>query len=142
VSVRCSPSLCWLPAREIPPGKSRFYARKLKEKVARELQVLAASKPRDAALQTRLAEILLDLNRVDEASLVNQEQLRASSNYPGALVIKGRILLVRQQYAAAKDVLDRVVLASPQSAEAHYFLGVADVSLGLSGLARAAFTRA
>ena len=112
-----------------------------REKEVTELKALAAAKPKDAAVQARLIDVLLGLNRIDEAAGLNQELLTASRADPHALSSKGRILIAQQKYAEAKTVLEQAVKADPQSATAHYFLGVAENSLRLFDLARRSFAR-
>src|SRR5262249_51971160 len=107
-----------------------------KEKAAEELQTLMAAKPNEAALKAHLTDLLLDLNRVDEADRLNQELLNAAPGNARALYSKGRVLLAKQKYTEAKAALDRAVQADPQLANTHYYLGMTELLLGLPGLAR------
>ncbi len=112
-----------------------------KEKAAAELQALLAAKPKDAAIKARLIDALIGLNRLEEAARLNQELLKTSPGDPPALTSMGRILVAQQKYAEAKTALDEVVRSDPQSAAGHYFLGIAEKSLGLSEQAKVSFAR-
>jgi tetratricopeptide (TPR) repeat protein len=121
---------------------SFYEAAGKKEKAAEELQVLLAARPRDVSLKMRLTDVLIDLNRIDDAARLNQELLKASSSNPNALSSKGRILIARGNYEEAKSVLVQAIQSDPQSAAAHYLLGVAESSLSQFDLARNSFGRA
>jgi tetratricopeptide (TPR) repeat protein len=94
------------------------------------------------AIRSHLISALINLNRVEEASRLNQEPLSANPADPHALTAQGRILIAQHKYAEAKTELDRAVQSDPQSAAASYFLGVAQGLLGLRGLAKESFIRA
>jgi len=121
---------------------SFYEATGQKEKAAAELQVLAASKPKDIDLKARLADLLVDLQRTAEAERLNQEVLSANPGNALALVSKGRLLLADQRFADARAALEQAVKSDGQSAAAEYYLGVAQVALGVSSMARASFSRA
>jgi protein O-GlcNAc transferase len=120
---------------------SFYEASGQKEKAATELQALMAAKPNDYQVKAHLTEALLDLNRVEEAVRLNQELLGVSPGDPRALLSRGRILIGQMKYAEAKTALDQAVQSDPQSAAGHYFLGVAERSLGLSEQAKVSFAR-
>jgi tetratricopeptide (TPR) repeat protein len=113
-----------------------------KEKAAREFQAVITQRPKDLAVKAHLIGTLLDLNRIDEANGLNEEVLKDHPGDSGALIAKGRILIVRQNYAEAKAALEEAVRANPQSGAGFYFLGVAQNFLGLAASAKASFARA
>lgn len=111
-------------------------------KAAAELQSLRISKPEDPWVKAYLAETLLDLNRLQEASAPTGELLKADSNDPRALLLKGRILLAERKYAEAQRVLEDATKNAPRSAATYYFLGLAQESVGLKEAAKASFAQA
>jgi tetratricopeptide (TPR) repeat protein len=113
-----------------------------KEKAAREFRALVTQRPRDPSIKAHLIGTLLDLNRIDEANRLNEELLKNHPGDPGALIAKGRILIVRRSYAEAKAVLEEAVHGNPQSGAGFYFLGVAENFLGLAASAKASFAHA
>jgi tetratricopeptide (TPR) repeat protein len=113
-----------------------------KEKAAREFRTLVTQRPKDPAIKAHLIGTLLDLNLIDEANGLNEEVLKNHPGDPGALIAKGRILILRQSYAEAKATLEAAVQANPQSAAGFYFLGVAENFLGLAASAQASFAHA
>jgi tetratricopeptide (TPR) repeat protein len=121
---------------------SFYEATGQQEKAAAELRALLAARPKDAAIKARLISTLINLNRTDEAGRLNQEILTASPAEPHALISKGRILIAQDKYGEAKNALDQAVQSDPQSAAAHYFLGVVERSLDLTPMSKASFTRA
>jgi tetratricopeptide (TPR) repeat protein len=112
------------------------------EKAVTELQSLSSSKPKDKWAKNYLAETLLDLNRVKDASIPVQELLSADAGDPRALVLKGRILISERKYPEARSTLERAVKGAPQYAPAYYFLGVAQTNTGQADAAKASFAEA
>ncbi len=120
---------------------SFYEATGQKEKALVELQALMAARPKDGAIKARLTDVLIDLNRGQEAAQLNQELLSANPGDARALFSKGRLLMGQQKYAEARTVLDQAVRSDPRSADSHYLLGVAENSLGLAQQAKASFAR-
>jgi tetratricopeptide (TPR) repeat protein len=100
-----------------------------------------ATKPKDRGIKAHLADALLDLNRIDEAVQINQQLLSINPGDSRALSAKGRILIAQRKFLDAKTALDQAIQADPRSPSTHYLLGVAESSLGLSEMAKAAFSR-
>ena len=119
-----------------------FRATEQREKAVTELQSLRSSKPKDTWVKGYLAETLLDLNRVKEASAPAQELLSADANDPFALVLKGRILISERKYPEARSVLEKATKGAPQSAAAYYFLGIAQNFMGLADAAKTSIAQA
>jgi tetratricopeptide (TPR) repeat protein len=119
-----------------------FRATRQREKAATELQSLSSSKPKDMWVKGYLAEALLDLNRVKEASAPTQELLSADGNDPFALLLKGRILIAEHKYAEARSVLEKSTKGAAQSADSYYYLGVAQNLLGMTDAAKASIAQA
>ena len=113
-----------------------------KEKAAAELQAIAGAKPEDTSIKARLTDALIDLNRIQEASRINQELLVSHPHDSQGLSSRGRILIAEEKFAEAKTSLEQAVQSDPQSAIDHYLLAVAESSLGHSAAARPQFARA
>jgi tetratricopeptide (TPR) repeat protein len=113
-----------------------------KEKALIEFRALLASRPKNNLLKADLVETLLDSNRGPEAAKLNQEILKSNPGDPRALLANGRILIAEGKYPEARTALESAVQADPQSAASHYFLGVAQNSLGFAASARSSFALA
>jgi tetratricopeptide (TPR) repeat protein len=113
-----------------------------KEKAVSEFESLASSKPLDNSVTAYLIETLLDLNRAKEAAPMAQKALSANGDTPRILVASGRILASEGKYQEAVERLEKAVKLTPDSANAHYFLGMAQKGAGLVDLAKASFAQA
>lgn len=113
-----------------------------KEKAATEFQSLLVSRPRDVAVKANLVDTLIDLNRIQEAAALDQEILRELPAEPRALLSEGRVLIAEAKWQQAVVVLEKVIQSEPKTANAYYYLGIAQKSLGLLELARSSFTTA
>jgi len=87
-------------------------------------------------------DLLIDLDRIDEAARVNRELLGMAPSDPRVLTGEGRILLARGKYTEAQQALEKALRSDPKSGRTHYFLGVAQNAQGFGSLARASFARA
>jgi tetratricopeptide (TPR) repeat protein len=112
------------------------------EKALAEFRSVLSSHPKDNALKGQFVAMLLDLNRVAEAAPLNREILSANPTDPHGLLSQGRILFSEGQYDQARAALELAVKGEPNSAIAHYFLGLTQQSVGLPDLAKASFSRA
>jgi tetratricopeptide (TPR) repeat protein len=112
------------------------------EKAVSEFQAVVAAKPKDRAAKSHLVETLLDLNRGSQAAPLNQGILKEAPDYPPALVASARILLNDRQYDKAVAALQKAVKSDPNLARGYYFLGLAQQALGLTDMAKGAFSRA
>jgi tetratricopeptide (TPR) repeat protein len=113
-----------------------------REKAIAEFQELLKTHPKDNSTRASLAETLLDLNRTAEAAPLTQEILHANPADPRGLLLEGRILLAQGSHESAVETLQKAVKAAAGSANAYYFLGLAQQSAGLRDAAKASFTRA
>jgi tetratricopeptide (TPR) repeat protein len=119
-----------------------FRASEQREKAVTELQSLRSSKPKDTWVMGYLAETLLDLNRVKDASAPTEELLSADANDPFALLLKGRILILERKYPEARSVLEKATKGAPHSGAAYYFLGIAQSLMGLGDAAKTSIAQA
>jgi tetratricopeptide (TPR) repeat protein len=113
-----------------------------KEKAAAEFQSLLTTRRKDNTIKMYLVETWIELNRTKEARLLNDEILNTHPSDPRSLLANGRILLAEHQYEKALAEFQKVVKVEPGSAKGHYFLGLAQQSLGFPDLAHSCFARA
>jgi len=113
-----------------------------KEKAVAEFQSLLATRPQDNSVKNHLVETLIDLNRIPEASAINQDVLKANPADPQGLLADGRILLAGGKPQEALPQLEKAVKAEPNSAGGYYFLGLAQRSAGLADPAKSSFAHA
>jgi tetratricopeptide (TPR) repeat protein len=120
-----------------------FYASSgQREKAVEEFRSVLSSHPNDDSVRTDLVETLLDLNRIAEAEPLCQQILKANQADARGLLAQGRILFFHGKSDAAKAALEGAVKGDPNSASAHYFLGLVQESAGFPDLAKASFSRA
>lgn len=113
-----------------------------KEKAAAEFQSLLQAHPKDNSTRAYLAETLLDLKRTAEVEPLLEEILRANPADPRGLLSQGRLLLAQANYNKSVEVLQKAVKAAPDSANASYFLGVAQQAAGFPDAAKSSYSRA
>lgn len=118
-----------------------YLSRNEKQKAIGEFRVLLRSKPKDNPVKAFLIEALLDTQQIDEAEALNRELQKSDMKNPSAL-FAGRIYLARGKYQDALTELQSAVTAAPQSAMAHYYLGVAQNAAGFPLQARPSWSRA
>ncbi len=101
------------------------------------LSELVSHEPQDLVSRKKLAEALLDLNRLDEAESqvkIITERLKDTD----AHLLRGRLLLQRQSIQQAIAELQDALSLAPNSPQAHHFLGLAHFRLGNLDQAKAA----
>jgi tetratricopeptide (TPR) repeat protein len=113
-----------------------------REKAVSEFQSLAAANPKDVSVKAYLIETLLDLDRTKEAAPVIEKALSASGDNPRILVASGRLLASEGKYQEATERLQKALKLDPNSANAYYFLGMAQKGTGLMDQAKTSFTQA
>jgi len=113
-----------------------------KEKEVAELEELATAHPQEFIIKARLTDALIDLDHIPEAARLNQTLYSAVPLDPRVLSSRGRILIAEEKYAAAKTALEQAVQSDPESATAHYLIGVTESALDEFANARTSFTRA
>jgi len=96
-----------------------------KEMALAEFRSLLAYKPKDAVVRANLIEVLIDLNRMQEARDLNQELLHQSPGNPQALLASGRLLSADRKYQEAATALQKATQSDPNCARCYYFLGTA-----------------
>ena len=112
------------------------------DKTIAELKSLAASKPKDVSVVAALVDMLLDLQRLNEAEAAIAEPLKKNPENPQLLLPEGRLLIAGRKFTEAITALQKVTRDEPGSARAFYYLGVAQDASGLPDSARESFTKA
>jgi tetratricopeptide (TPR) repeat protein len=125
-------------ARTLAPGDARWpyylglirVARGDFGQAVEDFRAARSLDPDDQASALRLADVLLDLGRLDEAEiyydrLQNDERMRAA-----ALWGLGRIADFRGESAVAVDLFEQVLEMQPEADSVHYALGQAYRALG------------
>ncbi len=108
------------------------------DKAAAEFSSLYTEHPKDFAVGKSYAQVLILQNKLDEATKVNDQVLAStSSRDTDALVMRGEILNKQNKSQDAVNLLAGVVKDAPESAMAHYELGIAYAGLANWGQAEA-----
>ena len=106
-------------------GLARLRAAKGELAEAERLFAHAVARaPHDAIVHAHAAEFWLSHGRPAQADYLAALALSLDGDCAEALVVQGRILSQRGQPDAGRESLERAVLLRPESAEAHYQLGI------------------
>ena len=95
------------------------------ERALSEYASLLQEHKNDLTLIKIYISVLLQENRIDEASRLTDEILKSNSKDVEALIAKGRILIVRRKGSDAIQPLESAIKSEPDNAAAHYFLALA-----------------
>lgn len=95
------------------------------DKATAEYGSLYADHPKDPLVKKNYVQLLILKNRLDEASKLNNEVLKAAPRDADALVYKGQIQLRQNDAGGAIDSLQSALRNDPNNAVAHYQLGIA-----------------
>jgi tetratricopeptide (TPR) repeat protein len=98
--------------------------------------------PGNLDIEKRMQEIYLISNRTDEVSKLDNQLIKQAPNDLIVSVDHGRVLLAQGKHQEALVALQKVVQGAPDSAEAHYYLGVAYWQTGSLGQANGEFHEA
>ncbi|MGD1021559.1 MAG: tetratricopeptide repeat protein [Candidatus Sulfotelmatobacter sp.] len=102
-----------------------YYARGDLDKATAEYSSLYNDHPKDMQVKRNYVQLLILKNRLEEASTLNNEILKANPHDPAVLVYRGEIQLGRNDVAGAVDSLQQAINDDPDNAVAHYQLGLA-----------------
>ena len=102
-----------------------YFATGQMDKAAAEYASLYIDHPKDPLVKRNYIQILILKNRLDEASRLDNEILKNSPHDVDALIYKGQIQLHKGDSAGAVDSLQNALRKDPDSAIAHYQLGLA-----------------
>jgi Flp pilus assembly protein TadD len=89
-----------------------------------------------------MEELFLISNRTDEASKLDSQLTKQTSNDVLVSINHGRLLLAQGKQQDALIALQNAVKSAPDSAQAHYYLGVAYWQTGSLGQANSEFQEA
>jgi cellulose synthase operon protein C len=93
------------------------------DKALDEYASLYNDHPKDSKVKKNYIQLLIFKNRLDEASKLDDEILKANPHDVEALVFKGEVQLHQKDPGAAVDSLQNALRNDPDNAIAHYWLG-------------------
>ena len=102
-----------------------FYATFDLDKAIAEYTSLHNDHPKDSQVKKNYIQLLILKNRLDEATRLNNEILKANARDVEALVYKAQIQLRQNDANGAVDSLQNALRNDPDNAVAHYQLGIA-----------------
>jgi cellulose synthase operon protein C len=100
-----------------------YYSSGEIDKATSEYSILYGEHPRDIQVKKNYVQLLVLKNRLDEATKLNDEVLKANPKDADALDYRGQILLQKGDGAGAVDSLQKALKIDGNSAVAHYHLG-------------------
>ena len=110
---------------QILVGLARVHASRKDLVTARELFSRAIDlAPDDARSYYYLSEFFLSQGQYQQADYFSEQAVYRDPEYSDALTLRGEILVMKHQTAAARELLDRACKLDSANAEAHYQLGV------------------
>jgi len=112
-----------------------YYGNAQLDKAATEYASLYQEHPKDILVKKNYIQLLILLNRVDEARKLNDEIVKAKPDDADAQVYKAEIDIRAGKAADAVPTLQAVLKSDPDNAIAHYQLGLAYDQLGDSNKA-------
>lgn len=112
------------------------------DKALAEYQRGLSISPKNLDIEKRMEELYLISNRTDEASKLDTQLTKQAPRDPVVSVNHGRVLLAQGKQQDAIIALQAVVKGAPESALAHYYLGVAYWQTNSLGQASSEFQEA
>ena len=102
-----------------------YFANGDLDKATTEYTSLYNDHPKDPQVKKNYIQLLILKNRLDEATKLNTEVLKANAHDVDALVYKAQIQLRQNDAGGAVDSLQTALRNDPDNAVAHYQLGIA-----------------
>ncbi len=102
-----------------------YLSQKQMDKALTEFASLHSEHPKDITVTKTYIGILIDQNRLDDASKLTDEILQSSSSDTDALIFRGEILIRQGKASDAIPILASAAKNAPNNPIAHYQLGVA-----------------
>ena len=102
-----------------------YFANGDLDKATAEYGSLYSDHPKDIQVKKNYVQLLILKNRLDEATKLNGDLLKANPRDADALVYRGQIQLGRGDAAGAVDSLQQALKNDSNNAVAHYKLGIA-----------------
>jgi len=93
------------------------------DKATTEYTSLYSEHPKDPQVKKNYVQLLILKNRLDEATKLNNEILKANAHDVDALVFKAQVQLRQNDPSGAADSLQSALRNDPDNAIAHYHLG-------------------
>jgi tetratricopeptide (TPR) repeat protein len=100
-----------------------YYSTNELDKAIAEYSSLYSDHPKDVQVKKNYVQLLIVKNRLDEATKLNNEVLKATPKDSDALDYRGQIQLQKGDAAGAVDSLQQAVKSDSNNAVAHYHLG-------------------
>jgi tetratricopeptide (TPR) repeat protein len=100
-----------------------YYAAVDVDKATAEFGSLYNDHPKDLQVKRDYVQLLILKNRLDEATKLNDEMLKANPHDVDALIYKGQMQLRRNDPNGAVDSLHKALSNDSDNATAHYWLG-------------------
>lgn len=95
------------------------------DKATNEYTSLYRDHPDDIAVRKNYIQLLICKNRLDEATIIDNEILKANADDVDALVYKAQVQIRKKDASSAIDSLQSALRNDPDNAVAHYYLGSA-----------------
>ena len=111
-------------------------------KAAAEFEALHAKHPKELSVTKTYVNVLLFQNRLDDAVHLTDAILKDSPSDPDGLTYRGEILTRQGKASDAIPILESAVKSAPNSAFAHFQLGVAYAANGNLGQAQSEWQQA
>jgi tetratricopeptide (TPR) repeat protein len=102
-----------------------YYATGDLDKATSEFASLYSDHPKDILVKKNYTQLLILKNRLDEATKLDNEILKANNNDVEGLIFKAQLQLRQNDPAGAVDSLQNALRHDPENAVAHYQLGLA-----------------
>jgi tetratricopeptide (TPR) repeat protein len=119
-----------------------YYASGDLDKALAEYASLHSDHPKDPVVKKNYVQLLILKDRLDEATRLNDEILKANPHDVDTLVYRGQIQIHRGNAAAAVDSLQQAIKNDPNNGVAHYQLGLALDMEGIDALAESEWREA
>src|SRR5258708_25537203 len=102
-----------------------YFANNEIDKATDEYTALYHAHPKDIQVKKNYVQLLILKNRLEEATKLNDELLKAAPRDAEALIYRGQVQLRQNNSRGAVDSLQQAVKSDSNNAVAHYQLGLA-----------------